>query len=163
MIIVDAYNFLYAMYGLEGDMPIGDMAKARERLAENLVRYHNITGEEFIAVYDARGRVRLPNEHYPGLHVVYAPPHSNADDYIVRSIRNAPNPARVIVVTTDQELTVRVQELGGRTMRSGEFCAEMKRAFEHGAKPPDEKTREKPERPTPEEIEYFLRQFGKQD
>ncbi|NQT19847.1 MAG: NYN domain-containing protein [Planctomycetes bacterium] len=160
MLVIDGYNFLYAVFGLERSLPIKDYEAARNRLHEYLSRYQNITHRQVIVVYDARGAAQRPNETFAGIHIICAPPRSNADDYIVKCVQNSPRPARLTVVTTDRELGERVKTAGGRVVRCGAFYKEMIDAFERGANPPDDRAHEKPTRPDPEEIDYFLREFG---
>ena len=160
MIIVDGYNFLYAAFGIEHRLPIKDMEAARIRLQGYLARYQNITHERVMVIYDARGGAQLPNEDYAGLEVVYAPPRSDADDHIVRRVKADPRPAEITVVTTDRELAERVEAAGGRVVRSGVFYERMRGAFERGLHSPEDKSYEKPARPDPEEVDYFLREFG---
>ena len=160
MLIIDGYNFLYAMLGMEHSLPIKDFEAARTKLQEHLSRYQNITHEPIKVVYDAKGGAQVPNERYAGIDVVYAPPNSDADDHIVRCVEGASRPGEIIVVSSDRELAERVKEAGGRVMGSGVFYQRMKDAFERGADPPDDRAHEKPTRPDPEEMDYFLREFG---
>jgi len=160
LIIVDGYNFLYAMLGIEHSLPISDLEADRQKLQEHLVRYRNITGERIRVVYDARGTGQQPAEDHSGVQVVYAPPRSNADDHIVRTVKNSRRPADITVVTSDRHLAERVTEAGGRVKPCKTFYEQMHAAFERGAKPPDDKAHEKPTRPDPDEIDYFLREFG---
>jgi len=160
MLIVDGYNFLYAMLGMEHSLPITDIGAARVRLQEYLSRYKNITREHIRVVYDARGGSQVPNERYAGVEVVYAPPNSSADDHIVRCLETGPGAAEITVVSSDRELGERVKNAGGRVVTSAVFYRRMKDAFERGANPPDDKSDEKPARPDTEEIDYFLREFG---
>ena len=159
MLIIDGYNFLNAMFGLEHSMPIRDMQAARIEMQDRLVRYRNISGAKIRVVYDARG-VRLPNEDYSGVEIVCAPASSNADDHIVRTVQGSPRPAGITVVTSDRDLGDRVKKAGGRVMLCKAFYRQMLAVFEQGAAPVDDKAHEKPTRPDPDEVDYFLRRFG---
>jgi hypothetical protein len=75
-------------------------------------------------------------------------------------VRESNHPEDVTVVTTDQELTGRVTAERARVIRSGDFYHQMLDAFADGDDPPGDKACEKPDRPAPEEIDYFLREFG---
>ena len=160
MLVIDGYNFLYAVFGLEHNLPIKDFEAARTKLQEYLSRYRHITHRQVTLVYDARGGAQRPNEQYAGIQIIYAPPKSNADDYILKTVQNSAQPAEITVVTTDRELTERVRAAGGSVVSCGAFYRNMTDAFERGANPPDDKAHEKPARPGPEEVDHFLREFG---
>ena len=140
-------------------MPIDQIDSARAELHEQLSRFHNITREQVRVVYDARGGKPLPPEELPGVAVVYAPANVSADDYIVRSLRNANHPARITVVTSDRELGERVKDAGARVMKASAFHHKMIDAFEKGDAR-DEKAGEKPGRPSAEEIDFFMDVFS---
>ena len=159
MIIVDGYNFLYALHGLEHTMPIKDMDAARTGLHELLTRFHNITREHVRVVYDARTGAPLPSQEMAGVTVVYAPANVSADDYIVRFVKKAAKPARITVVTSDKALAELLKTAGARVMKASSFHKRMLEAFEKGADQPDDKAYEKPGRPSPDEIELFMRAF----
>jgi len=160
MIIVDGYNFIYAMRGIEHRMPIDDLEAARRELHEALVRFQNIADEAVRVVYDARGG-EPQHEAMGSLEIVFAPPNTSADDYIARCVRHSPHPARITVVTSDKELGDRVKAAEGKVMRSAAFYKRLTETFEKGKNPPDDKSAEKPSRPSRDEIDFFLEEFGK--
>jgi len=161
MILIDGYNYLHAMRGLEHREPIRDLEAARSELHELLSRYQNITEDQLRIVYDARCGRRTPNEEQGHVQIVYAPANATADDYIVRLVKGCKQPGRIIVVTSDRELAERVKALQAHVMKSSSFHHRMNEAFEKGANMTDDKMHEKPGRPSPEEIDYWLDEFSK--
>ena len=159
MIIIDGYNFIYALHGLEHTMPIKDMDAARVDLHERLTRFHNITREQVRVVYDARSGSPLPSQEMAGVSVVYAPANVSADDYIVRFVKKAAKPARITVVTSDKALGENLKAAGARVLKASSFHKRLLEAVEKGVDQPDDKAYEKPGRPSPDEIELFMRAF----
>ena len=160
MILIDGYNFLYAMRGIEHDMPIKDLQGARTELHEMLSRFHNITSEHLRVIYDARSGSPQPNEETAGITVVYAPANVSADDYIVRFVKKSQRPTRISVVTSDKGLAERLKEFGAKVMRSSAFHKRVLEAFDKGPDRTDDKAYEKPGRPSVDEIDLFLDAFS---
>ena len=60
-----------------------------------------------------------------GVKVYFARPGSNADERIVELAQEVTEPEQVLAVTSDRELSDRLQSLGLRTMRSGRFRSQL--------------------------------------
>ena len=161
MILIDGYNYLHAMRGLEHRQPIRDLEAARVELHELLSRYQNITEDQIRIVYDSRSGRRTPNEEQAHVQIVYAPATATADDYIVRLVKSSKQPGRITVVTSDKELAERVKVLQAHVMKSSSFHRRLAEAFEKGANMTDDKMHEKPGRPSPDEIDYWMDEFSK--
>ena len=161
MIVIDGYNLLYALHGIEHDMPIKDLQNARTELHEMLSRFFNITSEHLLVVYDARSGNSQPSEERAGLRVVYAPANASADDYIVRFVQKSKRPTHITVVTSDKGLAERLKEFGAKVMKSSSFHKRVLEAFEKGPEQTDDgKAFEKPGRPSLDEIDLFLDAFS---
>ncbi|HUS58006.1 MAG TPA: NYN domain-containing protein [Planctomycetota bacterium] len=161
MIVIDGYNFLHALRGLEHRQPIRDLEAARVELHERLSRFQNITEEQVRVIYDARSGKHTPDQEQAHVQIVYAPPNISADDYIVRMVKVSKQPGRITVITSDRELGDKVKALQGRVMKCASFHRTMAEAVEKGANMPDDKTHEKPARPNPDEVDYWMNEFTK--
>ena len=60
-----------------------------------------------------------------GVKVYFARPGSDADERIVELAQDVTEPEQVLAVTSDRELSDRLQSLGLRTMRSGRFRSRL--------------------------------------
>jgi predicted RNA-binding protein with PIN domain len=110
--IVDGMNVI-------GSRPDGwwrDRAAAVRRLVTQLDAWQQWTGESVAVTFDGRPPTDL--EAPPGLEVAFAPA---ADDEIVRQVAADPDPASVIVVTSDAGLAARVRPLGATVVGGGGF------------------------------------------
>jgi predicted RNA-binding protein with PIN domain len=108
--LVDGMNVI-------GSRPDGwwrDRQGAQRRLAGELAAWARDSGEDVAVVFDGR-----PHEiDAPGLDVAFAARRGAdaADDDIVTRVGAASDPAAIRVVTSDRELTRRVQELGAEVV-----------------------------------------------
>lgn len=92
-----------------GSRPDGwwrDRSAAMARLAGRLSAWATATGEPMTLVLDGRAR---PLGEHPGVRVVFA---EHADDAIVELA--GAEPGAVVAVTSDRELTARLEALGVR-------------------------------------------------
>jgi predicted RNA-binding protein with PIN domain/aminoglycoside phosphotransferase (APT) family kinase protein len=108
--IVDARNVV-------GTRPDGwwrDLPAAVARLVDEIVRWHDESGEDVLVVVDGHPTSRVPEGPHYGVEVRYA--HSRArdaaDDEIVRIVAARPVPGDTTVVTSDRALRERVAGLG---------------------------------------------------
>jgi hypothetical protein len=82
----------------------------------------------------------------------------SADDAILEMIRRSRTPADITVVTSDRALYERSRHLGAKGMLGHVFREMLARDSRQGSGAHD-----KPERPEPGEVDYFLGLFGAED
>lgn len=116
--LIDGYNVAYRMFG-----PGGRRANSEElrdlvlrRLRRFVTRRRRVT-VVFDGVAGRRGTDRVGD-----VTVVYA---SDADEEIVRRVREARAPDGWSVVSADRELTGRVRQLGARVVRVIDFLDDL--------------------------------------
>jgi predicted RNA-binding protein with PIN domain len=93
--------------------------------------------------------------HLGGVRVLHSGRGRSADDAILEMIRRSRAPSDVTLVTSDRALYERARHLGAKGILGHKFREMMSRdprGRAHGA--------DKPERPSPEEVAYFLELFG---
>ncbi len=106
-IVVDGYNFIGTMWGLDPQK----LRQLRERLVSLLSKYNKYKGIELIVVFDSRDDVFVWDRGLvAGVKVKFSHP-LNADDWIVAKLPSFKG--RIGVVTDDRLLRKRVQKLGG--------------------------------------------------
>src|SRR5690348_8076838 len=114
--LVDGMNVI----GTRPDKWWRDRDAAMLRLVDELERWAAATGEDVTVVFE---RKPSPPIRSTVIEVAHAPkPKRDAgDDEIVRRVREDPNPAQVIVVTSDRWLSDRVSALGAAVQGSRSF------------------------------------------
>jgi uncharacterized protein len=90
-----------------------------------------------------------------GVRVLHSGRGNSADDLILETIRKSRAPADVTLVTSDRALYERGRHLGAKAILGHAFREMMARS-PRGASPPADK----PEKPSKEEVDYFLEAFG---
>jgi predicted RNA-binding protein with PIN domain len=93
--------------------------------------------------------------HLGGVRVLHSGGGRSADDAILEMIRKSRAPADVTLVTSDRALYERGRHLGAKGMLGHRFREMMSREPHSRSFGGD-----KPERPSPEEVAYFLELFG---
>lgn len=96
------------------------------KLVERLRRYRAHTGARIVVIFDGG----LPAGESAdlsggGVTVVFARPGVPADALIIRRIRQAKNPRRLTVVTSDAEVADAARTRGASVVSSREFAAEL--------------------------------------
>lgn len=116
--LVDGFNLLHAA------VLRGRESRARWWRAENrarvvaLARGFDDPCAELVVVFDREGEGSAPGE--PSPRVVHAP---SADAWILAAVREAPEPARIAVVTADRELASGVRAGGASVVSPTAFAA----------------------------------------
>jgi predicted RNA-binding protein with PIN domain len=109
--LVDGFNLMHAAVLRGRDRREWWRAEARERVVE-LVRRLDAPGAEVIVVFDGRRPPDEP-ERPDGPRVVFA---ASADEWLIRAVREAPDPSQVAVVTADRQLAERARHRGARVV-----------------------------------------------
>jgi nicotinic acid mononucleotide adenylyltransferase/predicted RNA-binding protein with PIN domain len=127
-VIVDGNNVI-------GSRPDGwwrDRKGAARRLIAALQALTRRTGDRISVVLDGRPLDDVPEGVHDGVLVAYAtrPGRDAADDRIVAEVERDPDPASLVVVTSDRALAERVRALGARVEGAGTLLAQLEAAPE---------------------------------
>ncbi|HWP60590.1 MAG TPA: NYN domain-containing protein [Candidatus Acidoferrales bacterium] len=122
-IIVDGYNLIGARAGLRGNLE-----RQREALLERLQRYHDRRGHPIIVVFDGwrSGWINEIEEKRDGLTVIFSRQGEKADDVIQRLAREFGDAS--VVVSSDRELQLAVQQTGATVVYASEFERKLRQA-----------------------------------
>ena len=108
--LVDGFNALHVALLRGRDRPRWWRGEERERLVAEVARF-DASDAEVVVVFDGpRPAEDAPGE---GPRVVFAP---SADDWLLREVRDAPEPGAVAVVTADRQLADRARHRGARVV-----------------------------------------------
>ncbi len=148
---VDAFNVMHKIGRLKSLMQ-EDLEEAREEFLRMLAPRAFRSRERWTVVFDglSSGREKAPGP----LHVIFT---SDADAWILSTLRRHVNPKMVTVISSDEkDIGARARAMGAR-VESAESLAN-KLGPRRGST--DQETSEKPDRSSPEEIDFWLDQFG---
>jgi predicted RNA-binding protein with PIN domain len=99
-----------------------DKVAAKKRLLRELAVLHRSGNKEVTVVFDGGPFDDVSDgELLDGVSVYFARHGSDADHRMLELVRNAPEPSRIIAVTSDRLLDDQLRELGAQTVRSGRF------------------------------------------
>lgn len=117
--LVDGFNLLHAAVLRSGDSR-KEWWKSpnRERVLE-LARSFEDRDAELVIVFDGSEPPAEPDGS-AGPRVVFAAP---ADDWLLATVKAAPNPQRVAVVTADRRLADRLRDRGAQVVSPSAFAA----------------------------------------
>ena len=151
-ILIDGHNLIGQLPTISFEDPDDE-----EKLARLLSSYRARTRKAITVVFDPGGAFALPRQRQlGGVKIVFAPHGSNADRVIINRVRRFRNPREWLVVTSDRELSAKVEGLGARVQSAEAFAAELAGP---GGTPPDR--RESPL--SPEEVDTWLALFEGRD
>lgn len=106
-LLIDGYNLLYATGAVAQNRGPGGLARARERLLQQLgSALSESQRQETQIVFDAR-RVPRQGENEQsvrGMTVTFSAGFEEADDLLEQLIRQHPNPRTLVVVSSDQRV-----------------------------------------------------------
>jgi predicted RNA-binding protein with PIN domain len=157
MKIFDGYNVIGA--GRELGLDLGQADK-EERLLRLLFAYRSRRRmkERFLVVFDGDyGRLAEgPRKSTRGGITVEWAVGESADDLIVRRVRKTANPRGVQVITSDRDVLDRIRHCRAEGVRSDVFLRGVAEELK------DERIAEKPDAPSPEEVQEWLTLFGEE-
>jgi predicted RNA-binding protein with PIN domain len=116
--LVDGFNLMHAVVLRGRDRKAWWRAEARARVLD-LVRRLDAPGAEVVVVFDGQRPPDEPERPDGGPRVVFA---DSADDWLIRAVRQAPDPGRIAVVTADRQLAERARHRGARVVRPRAFA-----------------------------------------
>lgn len=127
ILIIDGYNLLYAIPGLDR-LAEEDLSYARELLIQIVENYAAYDGSETLLVFDAykvkegRGSEEFANT----VKVIYTKESETADAYIESYCHRAPKSDRLRLVTSDALIQLSALRAGVQRISSREFSEELK-------------------------------------
>lgn len=110
--LVDGFNLMHAAVLRGRDRREWWRAEARERVLD-LVRRLEAPEAEVVVVFDGPRPADEPERAADGPRVVFA---ESADDWLIRAVRQAPDPGRIALVTADRQLADRARHRGARVI-----------------------------------------------
>jgi uncharacterized protein YaiI (UPF0178 family) len=115
-----------------GSRPDGwwrDRAGAAHRLLADLQRLAATVDDEFTLVLEGRPLPDVPEAEHAGVEVLYArrPGRDAGDDRIIEAVGAAPDPAALVVVTSDRALAERARDLGASVVGAGSLLDRLGR------------------------------------
>lgn len=149
--LVDGHNLLGQIPGLRLNNPAH-----RQKLVGMLARFARARRCKMVVLFDGEPSPGWKTETVLGsVRILHSGAGRSADEILLERIRRARSPRDLTLITSDRSLGDRARHLGARRIRVGEFRSMMDRALEKAGE-----SAEKPERPDPEEVDYFLGVFG---
>lgn len=124
--LVDAYNLFFRI-----QKKINPIAKKREQFIHQISTLLADLGGRITLVFDAG----LTHSHeYPSLtnrgkiEILFTPKGLTADEYIIELVDRSKTPSRIMVVTSDRELSRKVNEHCGQTITVESFLKKLDKA-----------------------------------
>ncbi|HKX33574.1 MAG TPA: NYN domain-containing protein [Blastocatellia bacterium] len=152
MYLIDGNNVIGQRVGWHRDKP-----GSRRQFLSDLARFAQVKRARLTVVFDGAPESYFPDgSSYRGVKIFYARQGADADARIVEMVERERNRKNLVVVTSDRQLSARVQVCGVRVMRSGAF----RRMLDESAEMP---TDPNPPGIEDEELGQWLRYFGVDD
>jgi uncharacterized protein len=159
-LLIDGYNLLHVTDIFGADGPGTDLHRTRLALLNFLAAaISKRERSRTTIVFDASGAPPgLPKMMFhQGMTVHFAPRHSDADEMIEDLLGLHRSPKSLVVVSSDHRVQRAARSCGATFIDSAEWYAERRAAMR--ASENDERSA-KPRAPTPDELNYWLSQFG---
>jgi predicted RNA-binding protein with PIN domain len=155
----DDGQLVHALGLAKRDLPKGGLERARKDLLNWLVEQR--PGQEVLVIFDAVHSVRPSSEDgvYKDIRVRFVPG-KLADDVIEELIAAEPVPGRLTIVSNDHRLLQAATRRGCRAWTCADYIDVLMDARADRSQPSAGSTLDKPERPSPEETDRWLREFG---
>jgi predicted RNA-binding protein with PIN domain len=160
-LLIDGYNVLHQSGLLGKGRGPGWLERARRALVGTVAAALTADeARETTIVFDAK---QAPPEAAPvtqehGLHVRYAVGYEDADALLVELIRRAPQPKRLVVVSSDRLVQQAARRQRAQIREAADWFHALRRGGAHHPPPPGN---EKPDEPlSAEEQEYWRDVFG---
>lgn len=118
-LIIDGYNLMYQERSPDGRS--GDLPTSRQRLVRQVERTAKEMAQKISIVFDGRETGRDEALDSPGFEVLFSPSNRTADGVIEQMVHNAPNPERILVVTSDWTEQRLVSAFGASVISCREF------------------------------------------
>jgi predicted RNA-binding protein with PIN domain len=117
--LVDGFNVLHAGVLRGNDRRGWWREEVRARLLERVAAFDDAAAELWV-VFDGSGPAGGGEQASLRPRVVFAP---SADEWLLGAVREAPDPAALVVVTADRQLADRARHRGARVVSPRAFLA----------------------------------------
>jgi predicted RNA-binding protein with PIN domain len=117
--LVDGFNVLHAGVLRGNDRRGWWREEVRARLLERVAAFEDGAAELWV-VFDGPGPGAAAERESERPRVVFAP---SADEWLLEAVRDAPDPASVVLVTADRQLADRARHRGARVVSPRAFLA----------------------------------------
>jgi predicted RNA-binding protein with PIN domain len=161
-LLIDAYNVIFADPRL-GPLVRRSPEEARDQFLEYVRANRPADSSRVTVVFDAHRDSGFASEpgrqnrsYSSAVHVVFA--RETADVWIQRRVRNATDPARITVVTSDREIVSTVRACGALHLTVSEFLGLQRKRRTRRARTQD--STDKPDFVSRRELEEWERIFG---
>ncbi|RMG51781.1 MAG: hypothetical protein D6723_09985 [Acidobacteria bacterium] len=154
MYLIDGNNLMGRTPGIGVMTP-----DARRRLLHRLAAFRNLSGHRrrrITVVFDGAPEPQFPHgSSFQGVRILYAQPHSSADDVIRNIVAQQRDRRALTVVTSDRELYGYVRACGIRALTCEQFNDHLDAILEAaGAEEKEERELSR------QEIDEWMRYFG---
>lgn len=149
-IVIDGYNLAHAL--AETRVVVrNDRDRARQILIDLLRRYKKLHPAEITVVFDGREGRGERRQRVAGIDLIYAFAPVSADEEIRSIVKRTKDPGRLLVVSSDREVSGPARRGGAETIASGEFGNRLFAVIERdpGA----------PEKPASSDVDGWLKLF----
>lgn len=159
-IIIDGYNLLHC--GLAEINPRGDLESRRESLIR-IVEHYAVRGNRQIhIVFDSRERHPRAANRGKHMRVTFSQPGKEADEVIRQIVRKERNTRKLLIVSSDREVTNAASDHGAQTISSQEFAQQLKSTSSPGEPPPAaNRAKYEDEELSASEVDFWLKMFRK--
>lgn len=127
LIVIDGYNFIFAVPELEKEVKVNNIEDARDRLISLLVRYKANKRYNIIIVFDSSQDCYgvSSRQDISGLEIIYSRYSKDADTEIKNIINHCENPKDTCVITKDNDIRRYVQKKGSIVIDPNTFYKEI--------------------------------------
>jgi predicted RNA-binding protein with PIN domain len=120
-LIIDGYNLAHAWKEVRPVL-LNNQQKGRERLLDLLRRYKKMTGQEIMVVFDGPKESSQPRRQtIQGIKTAYSAYPKTADDDIRKMVQACHDKGRLLVISSDNQVSGFAKRRNVETMGSGPF------------------------------------------
>lgn len=123
-LIVDGYSLLHRDPELAPALH-ADLTLARQRLVRKIEEVAGVIADRTTVVFDGTAAGAGEGYESAAVEAVFSPQHLTADTVIERLVHDAPDPERILVVTSDLAERHTVAAAGAQTMSCTDFLAAL--------------------------------------
>jgi len=128
-LIIDGYNLAFAWKEVRPVL-VRNQQQGRDRLLELLRRYKKATGQEVTVVFDGPKESSLPRRQIiQGIKTSYSAFPRTADDEIRKMVQASPDKGRLLVVSSDNQVSGFARRRRVETMNSAVFAQKAEQAI----------------------------------
>ncbi|MBI4726389.1 NYN domain-containing protein [candidate division TA06 bacterium] len=128
-LIIDGYNLAFAWKEVR-PLLLSNQQKGRERLLDLLRRYKKATGQEVLVVFDGPKESSQPRlQTVQGIKTTYSAFPKTADDDIRKMIQACADKGRLLVISSDHQVSGFAERRNVETMGSGTFAQKVEQVL----------------------------------